>query len=113
MAAPTILVTQRPPSLTLIADVIQHAVEAVFHPGRRKGRIYSATADGSSIISASRWRFTGPIGATIRNSTILMRAAAVPLACPEMDAAMLMKLARYAIQSNFGRERHAKDQAGL
>ena len=36
------------------------------------------------------------------------RAAAAPLDCPEMDAAMLSRLARFAIQGNFGRARSRK-----
>ena len=42
----------------------------VFHLGRRERRFARHRRTGSSTVSASRWRFTGPTGATIRNSTI-------------------------------------------
>jgi nucleoside-diphosphate-sugar epimerase len=106
------LVSQRPPSLALIADVIQRAVEE-----------YSTLADEKDAficdsgwfidnfrrqieIYSSYWRDDPQFDDT-------HRAAAVPVACPEMDAAMLLKLARFAIQSNFGRERQRKARPEL
>jgi nucleoside-diphosphate-sugar epimerase len=101
------LVTRRPPSLCLIADVIQKAVEE-----------YSELADAEDT-------FVGDGGWFLESFRKQMeiyqsywrddprfddahRAAAVPLDCPEMDADMLMRLARFAIQSNFGRARTGK-----
>jgi nucleoside-diphosphate-sugar epimerase len=98
------LVTRRPPSLALIADVIQRAVET-----------YSTLADEKdAFICDSGWfidNFRRQIeiyNAYWRDDPQFddtLRAAAAPVACPDMDAAMLMKLAHFAIQSNFGRER--------
>ena len=70
------LVTRRPPSLALIADVIQEAVEEYSELADEKDA-FSATADGLSRAFGNRSRFTAPTGATIRNSTTAHRAAAV------------------------------------
>ncbi len=97
------LVTRRPSSITLIANVIQHAVEE-----------YSTLADENDLFLGNGGWFLD----TFRQQMEIYRAywrddpqfddthrvAAAPLACPEMDEAMLLKLSRYAIQGNFGKD---------
>ncbi|MGA2796770.1 MAG: SDR family oxidoreductase [Thermoguttaceae bacterium] len=96
------LVTRRPPSLTLIAKVIQHAVEEYSTLADEKDLLL---CNGSWFLDNFRqqmeiyrayWRDDPQFDDT-------NRAAAAPLECPEMDAEMLLNLARYAIQSNFGK----------
>jgi nucleoside-diphosphate-sugar epimerase len=98
------LISRRPPTLMLIADVIQHAVEK-----------YSLLADeNDDFVASGGWFFENfrqqieIYSAYWRDDPQFddtHRAAAAPLACPEMDSAMLLKMAHYAIHSNFGKER--------
>ena len=101
------LVSRRPPSLSLIADVIQQAVEQ-----------YSTLAsEGDECVCSGQWFLDSfrqqmeIYSAYWRDDPQFddsQRAAAVRLSCPELDAAMLMKLAHFAIHSNFGRDRSRK-----
>ncbi len=101
------LVTRRPPSLVLIADVIQKAVEE-----------YSELADEQDAFLGDGGWFIDSFRKQIEIYQAYWRddpkfddancAAAAPLACPEMDAAMLLRLARFAIEGNFGRARSRK-----
>ena len=101
------LITRRPPSLAMIADVIQEAVEE-----------YSELADGQDAFVADGGWFIDNFREQIEiyraywrddpQFDDAQRAAAAPLACPEMDAAMLLRLARFAIEGNFGRARSRK-----
>jgi nucleoside-diphosphate-sugar epimerase len=103
------VVTRRPPSLALIADVIQQAVEE-----------YSDLADETdSLLGDGGWfiesfkKQVEVYQAYWRDDPQFddrHRAAAAPLACPAMDAAMLLRLARFAIQGNFGRTRTRIDR---
>ena len=99
--------TRRPPSLVLIADVIQKAVEEYSELADEQDAF---VGDGGWFIDSFRkqieiyqayWRDDPQFDDA-------HRAAAAPLACPEMDAAMLLRLARFAIQGNFGRARSRK-----
>jgi hypothetical protein len=106
------LVTRRPPSLAMIADVIQEAVEE-----------YSELADGRDAFVADGGWFIDNFREQIEiyraywrddpQFDDAQRAAAAPLACPEMDAAMLLRLARFAIEGNFGRARSRKVRSEL
>jgi len=98
------LASQRPPTLMLIADVIQRAVEK-----------YSDLADEKDTFVADSGWFLD----SFRNQMEIyhaywrddpqfddaQRAAAAPIPCPDMDASMLLRLAKYAIQGNFGKSR--------
>ena len=101
------LTTPRPPSLVLIADVIQQAVEQYSQLADARD---SFVGDGDWFLDSFReqieiyhsyWRDDPRFDDS-------QRVAAVPFACPEMDASLLMRLARYAIQSNFGRAQQHK-----
>jgi hypothetical protein len=101
------LTTPRPPSLMLIADVIQQAVEKYSQLATEQDAF---VGNGDWFIDSFReqieiyhsyWRDDPQFDDT-------QRAAAVPFACPEMDTAMLMRLAKYAIQTNFGRARQRR-----
>jgi hypothetical protein len=93
--------------VALIADVIQRAVE-----------IYSTLADENDAFTCDNGWFIDNFRQQIEIYSAYWRddpqfddahrAAAVPVVCPEMDTAMLMKLAHFAIQSNFGRERQRR-----
>jgi nucleoside-diphosphate-sugar epimerase len=101
------LVSQRPPTLTLIAKVIQQAVEQ-----------YSTMADeNDSLVGTGDWFLSNfreqmEIYRTYWRDDpqfdVSQRLEASPLECPEMDEAMLLKLAKHAIQSNFGKEQKRK-----
>ncbi len=102
------LVTRRPPSVTVIADVIQEAVEE-----------YSEMADETSAFLGDGGWFIDSFRKQIEIYRAYWRddpqfddanrTAAVPLPCPTMDKAMLLRLARFAIQGNFGRA-HARNR---
>jgi nucleoside-diphosphate-sugar epimerase len=98
------LASQRPPTLTLIADVIQRAVETYSELADEEDMF---VADGSWFLDSFRnqmeiyhsyWRDDPHFDNT-------QQFAAAPIPCPDMDAAMLMRLAKYAIQGNFGKTR--------
>ena len=98
------IVPRRPPPVALIADVIQRAVEE-----------HSQLADeDDTFLCDSEWflnNFREQIDiyrVYLRNDPQFddtQRAAAAPLPCPETDAAMLLRLARFAIEGNFGKAR--------
>jgi thioester reductase-like protein len=98
------LVTRRPPSVALVADVIQQAVEECSELAEAEDAF---VADGDWFINNFRnqieiyrayWRDDPKFDDS-------QRAAAAPFDCPAMDAALLMRLARHAIEDNFGRSR--------
>jgi nucleoside-diphosphate-sugar epimerase len=101
------LVSRRPPTILLIADVIQQAVEQ-----------YSTLADeDDDLLGSADWfldsfREQMEIYRTYWRDDPkfddAQRDAAVPLPCPEMDATMLLKLAKYAIDTNFGKGQRRK-----
>lgn len=98
------IVSRRPPPVTLIADVIQHAVEE-----------YSKLADKDDTFRCDSEWFLNSFREQIEVYRVYLRndpqfddtqrAAAAPLPCPETNAGMLLRLARFAIEGNFGKAR--------
>jgi nucleoside-diphosphate-sugar epimerase len=98
------LVTRRPPSLTLVANVIQDAVEQCSELAEAED---SLVADAGWFLDNFRqqmevYRAYWRDDPKFDDSNL---AAVVPLPCPQMDAAALTRLARYAIEGDFGRAR--------
>jgi nucleoside-diphosphate-sugar epimerase len=98
------LVARRPPSLVLIANVIQRAVEECSTLADEQNEM---TGDAAWFLDSFRqqmevyrtyWRDDPCFDDA-------QRAAAAPFDCPEMDEAMLLKLAKYAIHNEFGKRR--------
>jgi nucleoside-diphosphate-sugar epimerase len=106
------LVSRRPPSTILIANVIQEAVEK-----------HSSLASGNDAFQCSNEWFIDNFRDQIEiyrpywrddpEFDDSQRAAAAPLACPEIDAAMLLKLAAFAIRDNFGKARPGRFRPGV
>jgi hypothetical protein len=86
----------------LIANVIQEAVET-----------YSSLADrNDAFLCGNDWFINNfreqieiyrPYWRDDPQFDDSQRAAAAPIECPEMDATLLLKLAKFAIQDNFGK----------
>ena len=97
------LTSRRPPPVTLVADVVQHAVEE-----------YSELADEDDAFLGDNGWFIDSFRQQIEIYRTYWRddpqfddthRAAVAPPCPEMNAAMLLRLAQFAIESNFGKAR--------
>lgn len=96
------VVSPRPTPLVLIADVIQEAVEKYSQLAAAEDAF---RGDGDWFIDSFRQQIE--VYRTYWHEDPhfddAQRVAAAPLACPATDAPMLLKLAQFAIQSNFGR----------
>jgi hypothetical protein len=98
------LVTRRPPPLVLLANVIQQAVEECSTLADEQDEL---VGDAAWFLDSFRqqmeiyrtyWRDDPCFDDS-------QRASAVSIDCPEMDAAMMLKLAKFAIANEFGKRR--------
>lgn len=100
----------KPALIAEMADVFQEAVET-FSPMASPedgwmcdGGWFESTFREQMTIYGAYWRDDPQFDCT--NT----QAAAPHLPCPELDRATMMKLAKYAIDSNFGRQRRIKSK---